>query len=134
LYVKSYVRSVAIKRGVESANDLEMDITPFTKYFNEVCKGYSKKLKLQQCKAPKQEICFFYSARGYLSDPNDKSHSIKMRQPHPSPKNIRHALDGVSSHLISTVCVKKNPRLHITVERSDIRYSCEKIKYYWAHI
>ncbi len=72
------VRFIAINNGVDSANQVDNDMTPFINIFNEFyAKDTSKKVKaVFRAKGNSGKPLTTNPPYGYLKDPNDKNHWI----------------------------------------------------------
>ena len=72
------VRFIAINNGVDSANQMDNDMTPFINIFNEFyAKDTSKKVKaVFRAKGNSGKPLTTNPPYGYLKDPNDKNHWI----------------------------------------------------------
>ena len=72
------IRFIAINNGVDSANQVDNDMTPFINIFNEFyAKDTSKKVKaVFRAKGNSGKPLTTNPPYGYLKDPNDKHHWI----------------------------------------------------------
>lgn len=72
------IRFIAINNGVDSANQMDNDMTPFINIFNEFyAKDTSKKVKaVFRAKGNSGKPLTTNPPYGYLKDPNDKHHWI----------------------------------------------------------
>ena len=136
-FPKHHVRYVAINDGVDSANDFEMDITPFKNILNEMyAKDISKKIKsARMARAKAGKFVSSIPPIGYMRDPNDKTHLIIDEKTAPIIRKIyAYALDGVGAHIIcNRLREEEIPRPAYHRGRSYHNKSSDQDKYYWAH-
>lgn len=84
------IRFIAINNGVDSANQVDNDMTPFINLFNEFyAKDTSKKIKaVFKAKGNSGKPLCTNPPYGYLKDPDDKNHWVIDEQAAPVVKDI----------------------------------------------
>lgn len=101
-----HVRYIAINDGVDSANNGEMDITPFKNILNEFySRDISKKVKSgKYIRACQGKFMGVHAPFGYKKDPADKNHLIADEETAPTVRYIfQIALKGYGNNKIGKV-------------------------------
>ena len=101
-----HVRYIAINDGVDSANNGEMDITPFKNILNEFySRDISKKVKSgKYIRACQGKFMGVHAPFGYKKDPADKNHLIADEETAPTVRYIfQLALKGYGKNKIGKV-------------------------------
>ncbi len=104
------IRFIAINNGVDSANQVDNDMTPFINIFNEFyAKDTSKKVKaVFKAKGNSGKPLTTNPPYGYLKDPNDKNHWIVDEVAAAVVKDIfRMCVEGKGPSQISKELIKR---------------------------
>ena len=105
------IRFIAINNGVDSANQVENDMTPFINLFNEFyAKDTSKKIKaVFKAKGISGKPLTTNPPYGYLKDPNDKNHWIIDEEAAPVVSEIfKMCVAGKGPSQISKELMRRN--------------------------
>lgn len=136
-FPKHHIRYIAINDGVDSANDFEMDITPFKNILNEMyAKDISKKIKsARTARARAGKFVSPVPPIGYMRDPDDKNHLVIDEATAPVIRKIySYALSGMGANLIAKK-LREEKILRPSHQRpKHFQHMInEQDKYYWAH-
>ena len=110
IFPNNDIRFIAINNGVDSANQVDNDMTPFINIFNEFyAKDTSKKVKaVFRAKGNSGKPLTTNPPYGYLKDPNDKNHWIIDPETAPVVRDIfKMCVNGMGPSQISKELIRR---------------------------